>query len=85
MESMATQAKKAVQDGKIRFVPNNWENTYFHWLDNIKDWCISRQLWWGHQIPAWRDKEGNIFVARDETEAYEKAKAKGSQGELKKG
>ena len=82
MESMATKAKKAVQDRKIRFVPKNWENTYFHWLDNIKDWCISRQLWWGHQIPAWHDERGNIFVARDEKEAYEKARAKGSLGTL---
>ncbi len=84
MESMATKAKKAVQDRKIKFVPKNWENTYFHWLDNIKDWCISRQLWWGHQIPAWHDGEGNTFVARNEAEAYEKARAKGALGTLKR-
>jgi len=56
----------AVRDGRIRFVPQNWENTYFQWLDNIQDWCISRQIWWGHRIPAWYDETGNIYVGDSE-------------------
>ncbi|MGH8083541.1 MAG: valine--tRNA ligase, partial [Lysobacter sp.] len=55
--------------GKVRFVPPNWINTYRHWMENIQDWCISRQLWWGHRIPAWYDAQGNIFVGRDEADA----------------
>src|SRR5690606_25985976 len=59
--------------GEIRFVPPNWINTYRHWLENIQDWTISRQLWWGHRIPAWFDEAGNVYVARSEEEAYGKA------------
>ncbi len=62
----------AVRSGKISFVPQNWEKTYFQWLENIEDWCISRQLWWGHRIPAWYDKDGHIYVAKNEAEAREK-------------
>jgi valyl-tRNA synthetase len=63
---LAGPAIQAVEDGRIRFVPGNWDRTYFEWMRNIKDWCISRQLWWGHRIPAWYDTTGNIYVARDE-------------------
>ncbi|MDE2149940.1 MAG: valine--tRNA ligase [Gammaproteobacteria bacterium] len=62
-------ALDAFADGRIRFVPENWINTYNQWLENIQDWCISRQLWWGHRIPAWYDNAGNIYVGRDEMEA----------------
>ncbi|WP_293373427.1 valine--tRNA ligase, partial [Nevskia sp.] len=62
----------AVESGRIRFVPDNWKTTYFHWLNNIQDWCISRQLWWGHRIPAWYDAEGNVYVGRDEAEVRAK-------------
>ncbi|HEX7381646.1 MAG TPA: valine--tRNA ligase [Nevskiaceae bacterium] len=62
-------ALAAVREGRIHFVPDSWKTTYFHWLENIQDWCISRQLWWGHRIPAWYDDEGNIYVARSEAEA----------------
>ncbi|TAM33740.1 MAG: valine--tRNA ligase [Rhodanobacter sp.] len=62
-------ALDAVRSGEIRFVPENWANTYTQWLDNIQDWCISRQLWWGHRIPAWYDEAGNIFVGEDEADA----------------
>jgi len=64
----------AVESGRIAFVPESWSTTYFQWLRNIQDWCISRQLWWGHRIPAWYDAEGNIYVARDEAEARRKYK-----------
>ena len=67
-EPLAKPAIAAVEEGKIRFVPKQWENTYFAWLRDIEDWCISRQLWWGHQIPAWYDDQGNIYVGRDEAE-----------------
>ncbi len=67
-------AIEAVESGRIRFVPENWSTTYFQWLRNIQDWCISRQLWWGHRIPAWYDAQGNIYVARDEAEARRKHK-----------
>ena len=66
---LAEPAIAAVQDGRIRFVPENWSKTYFEWMLNIEDWCISRQLWWGHRIPAWYDAAGNIYVGRDEAEA----------------
>jgi valyl-tRNA synthetase len=66
---LAAPAIAAVEDGRIRFVPDNWSKTYFQWMRNIQDWCISRQLWWGHRIPAWYDEDGNIFVARSEAEA----------------
>ena len=62
-------ALEAVRSGEIKFVPENWTNTYTQWLDNIQDWCISRQLWWGHRIPAWYDEAGNIFVGEDEADA----------------
>ncbi|QEE25533.1 valine--tRNA ligase [Rhodanobacter glycinis] len=62
-------ALDAVRSGEIRFVPENWANTYTQWLDNIQDWCISRQLWWGHRIPAWYDEAGNIFVGENEADA----------------
>ncbi|NBC48422.1 MAG: valine--tRNA ligase [Gammaproteobacteria bacterium] len=65
---LAKPAIDAVEDGRIRFVPDNWKNTYFEWMRNIQDWCISRQLWWGHRIPAWYDDEGNIYVGRSEAE-----------------
>ena len=61
---LAAPAIAAVEDGRIRFVPDNWAKTYFQWMHNIQDWCISRQLWWGHRIPAWYDEAGNIYVAR---------------------
>ena len=80
--SLADAAKKAVEKGDIEFVPGNWANTYYHWLDNIRDWCISRQLWWGHQIPAWHGKDGNFVVAQNEEEARLKAKAQGITGDL---
>ncbi len=63
---LAEPAIKAVADGNIRFVPDNWKNTYFEWMNNIEDWCISRQIWWGHRIPAWYDDHGNIYVGKDE-------------------
>ncbi len=72
---LAKPAIEAVQDGRIRFVPDNWKNTYFDWMNRIEDWCISRQLWWGHRIPAWYDAQGNIFVARSEEGARESARA----------
>lgn len=66
MPTLAAPAIAAVRDGRIRFVPENWNKTYFDWLNNIQDWCISRQLWWGHRIPAWYDDAGNIYVGEDE-------------------
>ncbi len=66
IEPLARPAIAAVEDGRIRFVPDNWKNTYFEWMRNIQDWCISRQIWWGHRIPAWYDPEGNLYVARSE-------------------
>jgi len=63
---------EVVRNGRIKFVPQNWENTYFQWLENIEDWCISRQIWWGHRIPAWYDEEGNIYVAESEQVVREK-------------
>ena len=72
IEPLAQPAIKAVEDGTIRFLPENWNNTYFEWMNNIQDWCISRQLWWGHRIPAWYDEQGNIYVGRDEAEARSK-------------
>ena len=65
-ESLAKPAIEAVENGDIEFVPKNWENTYFAWMRNIQDWCISRQLWWGHRIPAWYDEEGNVYVGHGE-------------------
>ena len=71
---LAEPAIRAVQDGDIRFVPENWSKTYFEWMNNIEDWCISRQIWWGHRIPAWYDDEGNIYVGHDEHEVRNKNK-----------
>ena len=68
IQPLADPAIKAVEDGDIKFVPENWSKTYFEWMHNIQDWCISRQLWWGHRIPAWYDDAGNIFVGRSEEE-----------------
>ncbi|MEZ5645686.1 MAG: valine--tRNA ligase [Burkholderiaceae bacterium] len=67
--SIADKAIAAVQSGQVRFVPENWVNTYNQWMNHIQDWCISRQLWWGHQIPAWYDEQGQVYVARNEAEA----------------
>jgi valyl-tRNA synthetase len=72
IKSLAEPAIKAVEDGKIEFIPKNAENIYFSWMRNIEDWCISRQLWWGHRIPAWYDADGNIYVGRSEQEARDK-------------
>ncbi len=69
---LAKDAIKAVEDGRIKFVPGNWDKTYFEWMRNIEDWCISRQIWWGHRIPAWYDDKGNTFVGRNEQEIREK-------------
>ncbi len=65
---LAAPAIAAVETGRTRFVPENWSRTYFEWMHNIKDWCVSRQLWWGHRIPAWYDAAGNVYVGRDEAE-----------------
>lgn len=73
--SLVQKAKHTVESGQVRFIPENWINTYNQWMNNIQDWCISRQLWWGHQIPAWYDESGKIYVARSEAEAQEKAGA----------
>jgi len=75
-KSIAEVALEKVASGEVRFIPENWTTTYNQWLNNIQDWCISRQLWWGHQIPAWYDDEGNVYVARSEEEARQKAGGK---------
>ena len=80
--SIAAAALEAVTKGDIKLVPENWISTYTQWLENIQDWCISRQLWWGHQIPAWYGDQGQIFVARSESEAKAQAAAAGYSGEL---
>lgn len=71
-EQLAAPAIEAVEQGKIKFVPESWSKTYFHWMNNIQDWCISRQLWWGHRIPAWYDEAGNIYVGMNEMEVRQK-------------
>jgi valyl-tRNA synthetase len=71
---LAEPAIQAVEDGRIRFVPDNWSKTYFQWMRNIQDWCISRQLWWGHRVPAWYDDAGNVYVARNELDALSQAR-----------
>ena len=81
-KSIAEQAIEAVSSGEVTFVPENWVNTYNQWMNNIQDWCISRQLWWGHQIPAWYGSNGEIFVARNEDDARARAKAAGYEGPL---
>jgi len=73
---LAEPAIKAVEDGRTRFVPESWSKEYFQWMNKIQDWCVSRQLWWGHRIPAWYDESGNIYVARSEAEAQAKAGGK---------
>ena len=70
---LAKEAIRVVEDGEVKFVPQNWENTYFQWMNNIEDWCISRQIWWGHRIPAWYDAEGNFYVAKSLEEAQQQA------------
>ncbi len=75
-KSIAQKAIDAVATGQVSFVPENWVNTYNQWMNNIQDWCISRQLWWGHQIPAWYDEDGQVYVARDEAEAQAQAPGK---------
>lgn len=74
-ETLAKPALASVKEGRTNFVPKSWENTYFNWMENIQPWCISRQLWWGHQIPAWYDAEGNVYVAKSEEEAQKQAGA----------
>jgi len=74
VQSLAEPAIKAVENGDIEFVPKNWENTYFAWMHNLQDWCISRQLWWGHRIPAWYDEAGNIYVGYGEEDVRSKYK-----------
>jgi valyl-tRNA synthetase len=73
---LAEPAIKAVEDGRTRFVPESWSKEYFQWMNKIQDWCVSRQLWWGHQIPAWYDESGNIYVARSQAEAESQARSK---------
>ncbi len=89
-KSIAGRALEVVDSGEVKFIPENWTSTYRHWLDNIQDWCISRQLWWGHQIPAWYKADaqgqpihdGDVFVARTEDDAREQAKQQGWSGPL---
>ena len=76
VEPLAKPAIDAVESGRVKFVPENWSKTYFEWMRNIRDWCISRQLWWGHRIPAWYDADGHVYVARDEAAALAQARAK---------
>ncbi len=76
---LAAEAIKVVEDSRIRFVPENWNKTYYEWMRNIQDWCISRQIWWGHRIPAWYDADGHIYVARSAAEAKALAKQKHGQ------
>ncbi|AOJ02135.1 valine--tRNA ligase [Burkholderia mayonis] len=83
-KSITEVSLDVVRGGRIKFVPENWTSTYYQWLENIQDWCISRQLWWGHQIPAWYGENGEIFVARSEDDARAQAAAKGYAGPLKR-
>jgi len=84
MDGLAKRGLEAVAAGDVKFFPDHWTTTYNHWLENIQDWCISRQLWWGHQLPAWYDDEGKVYVARSEAEALAQAAAKGYRGKLKR-
>ena len=84
MDSLAKRGLAVVANGDVKFFPEHWTTTYNQWLENIQDWCISRQLWWGHQIPAWYDQRGNIYVGRSEDEAKKQAAAKGHRGALKR-
>jgi valyl-tRNA synthetase len=79
---LAQEAIKCVEDGRIKFVPENWTKTYYEWMRNIQDWCISRQIWWGHRIPAWYDADGNIYVARNAAEAHAQARRQRGQDVL---
>ena len=81
-KSITQVALEVVADGRIQFYPDNWTTIYNQWLNNIQDWCISRQLWWGHQIPAWYSEDGQVFVAHNEAEAIEQARAAGVTGPL---
>ncbi len=83
MDELARRGLQRVENGDVRFVPGNWISTYRHWLGNIQDWCISRQLWWGHRIPAWYGEDGQFFVGRDEAQARERAIAAGYSGPLR--
>lgn len=83
-KSITETSLDVVRSGQIKFVPENWTTTYYQWLENIQDWCISRQLWWGHQIPAWYGENGETFVAKSEEEARAQADAKGYKGALKR-
>ena len=83
-EGLAKSGLEAVANGDVKFYPDHWTSTYNHWLENIQDWCISRQLWWGHQIPAWYDDAGHVYVARTEEEAMQQAAALGRSGALKR-
>ncbi len=83
-KSITQVALEVVRDGDVQFFPDNWSNTYNQWLENIQDWCISRQLWWGHQIPAWYAEDGQIFVARTEDDARILAKKAGVTGPLRR-
>ncbi len=83
-KSITETSLDVVRSGQIRFVPENWTTTYYQWLENIQDWCISRQLWWGHQIPAWYGENGEIFVAKTEEEARANADAQGYKGALRR-
>ena len=74
---MAEKANKEVKNGNIKFHPKNWDKTYFNWMDNIEDWCISRQIWWGHRIPAWYDKDKNVYVGENENDVKNHYKLKG--------
>ncbi|HKW38858.1 MAG TPA: valine--tRNA ligase [Burkholderiales bacterium] len=84
MDGLAGRGLDAVARGDVKFFPEHWTSTYKQWLEKIQDWCISRQLWWGHQIPAWYDGDGNIYVARSEQEASKQAAAKGHSGALRR-
>ena len=84
MDGLAKNGLLAVATGGVKFFPEHWATTYNHWLENIQDWCISRQLWWGHQIPAWYDDEGGFYVARTEDDARKQAAARGYSGALKR-
>ncbi|QDX80085.1 valine--tRNA ligase [Denitratisoma sp. DHT3] len=83
-KSIQQKAIEAVASGEIKFVPEQWVNTYNHWMNNLQDWCISRQLWWGHQIPAWYSDDGRCYVAHNEEEAYAQARTDGYSGGLKR-
>ncbi|WP_225721151.1 valine--tRNA ligase [Candidatus Vallotiella sp. (ex Adelges kitamiensis)] len=83
-QSITQTSLDVVRRGQIKFVPENWTTTYYQWLENIQDWCISRQLWWGHQIPAWYTDDGQVFVAHSEADALAQARAQAYNGELKR-